>query len=124
MTRSAKINGFFGDGYHDFQLDIPRLEELQEKTDLGPEALFRRVSGADWRTEHLKEVIRLGLIGGGMSPEPAFKLVERYVVAGNLIACKPVANEILAAALLGAPDGDGKTNKKPPKSRGDQTQEV
>ncbi|MEM9965010.1 MAG: gene transfer agent family protein [Asticcacaulis sp.] len=124
MTRSAKVNVFFGDGKHDFQLDIPRLEELQEKVDLGPEALARAIASGNWRAEHLRETIRLGLIGAGMEPEAAFKLVERYAGAGYLSGCKSVAYEILMAAMAGAPDGDGKGGVKSRKRTGGQTPRV
>lgn len=38
-----------------------------------------RSFGGDWRVDDVRETIRLGLIGAGMTPTDAFILVSRYV---------------------------------------------
>lgn len=106
MSRSAKVRAVFGDGPHDFELPIEQLEELQEKTDAGPEHLFNRLAGDRWRVADVRETIRLGLIGGGMPPIKALQLVDRYCRAAWLLDAKPVARMVLGSALVGAPDED------------------
>ncbi len=41
-------------------------------------SLLRGIGG-DWRVEDVRETIRLGLIGAGMTPTDAFVAVSRYV---------------------------------------------
>lgn len=106
MSRSARFTGVFGDGKHDFLLDIGRLEELQEKCDAGPEAIWRRVVAGEWKVQDLRETIRLGLIGAGMDATKALILVERYANTGDLAGLKPLVQGIIGAALIGAPDED------------------
>ena len=57
---------FFGDGEKTFALPFPLIEELQRKTGIG--ALFHRVRTLAFDAADLSEIIRLGLIGGGMKP--------------------------------------------------------
>lgn len=109
MTRSAKIQGVFGDGIHDFRLRIGELEELQEKCDAGPEEIFTRLLSTSWRVADIRETLRLGLIGGGMAPTPALVMISRYASEGSLTEWRPLAANIIAASINGAPDED-----KPP----------
>ncbi|WP_312128090.1 gene transfer agent family protein [Brevundimonas sp.] len=108
MSRNALVEAPFGDGVHRFRLAIGQLEELQEKTDCGPEELWSRVSLGTWRVQDLIQTIRLGLIGGGMDAMSALALVGRYVDSGNLVSHKPLVQSILGAALVGAPDEDAR----------------
>lgn len=106
MSRSARYQAPFGDGVQTFVLDIGGLEELQEKTDCGPEEIYHRVSNGNWRIADLREPIRIGLIRGGMDPMRALALVSRYAAEGYLASIKPIVLGILAASLVGAPDED------------------
>jgi len=106
MSRSARYQAPFGDGVQTFVLDIGGLEELQEKTDCGPEEIYHRISNGNWRIADLREPIRIGLIRGGMDPMRALALVSRYAAEGYLASLKPIVLGILAASLVGAPDED------------------
>jgi hypothetical protein len=107
MSRSGKIRLVFGDGPHDFFLSIDGLEELQEKTGFGPEELYRRLGDGTWRSPRcIREPLRIGLVGGGMSSIDALVLVERYAGPGALIEVKTTAQAVIAASLIGAPDED------------------
>jgi hypothetical protein len=94
----------FGDGEHSFALPIGQLRELQDKTGRGPLALLRKIQSGEWFVDDLREVIRLGLIGGGSKAPDANKLVARYFDGGGHIEHYPLAVNILAAALT-APEG-------------------
>lgn len=113
MTRSAALNVLFGDGMHHFRLDIARLEELQDKTGVGPEMIFKRLLDGDWRVSDVRETIRCGLIGGGMKPIDAFKLVDRYAVEGWLQDAKEVALNVILAALVGTEDEEVREGNGP-----------
>ncbi|WKL57237.1 gene transfer agent family protein [Asticcacaulis sp. ZE23SCel15] len=106
MSRNAQIEAIFGDGPHTFRLGIKQLIELQEKTDCGPRLLLSRLQTGTWRIADLRETLRIGLIGGGMSPYDALSLVDRYAIEGWLIEAEAPAKLALMAALLGAPDED------------------
>jgi hypothetical protein len=106
MSRSARITAPFGDGTYTFRLDIGGLEELQEKTDAGPEQIYADIASGQWKVAHLRETIRIGLIRGGMEPVRALAMVARYAAEGYLADIKPLALNIIAAALVGAPDED------------------
>jgi hypothetical protein len=87
--------------------------------DFNSYALLRSVGG-DWRVEDVRETIRLGLIGAGMTPTDAFIAVSTYVDQVDkfpLIDNVGVAAAILHHALT-APEGEkvgkpkaGKTKK-------------
>ncbi|ALJ08232.1 gene transfer agent family protein [Brevundimonas sp. DS20] len=104
MSRSARITAPFGDDTYTFRLDIGGLEELQEKVDAGPEQIYADIASGQWRVAHLRETIRIGLVRGGMDPMRALALVSRYAAEGYLADLKPLALNIIAAALVGAPE--------------------
>lgn len=75
--------------------------------DFNSYSLLRSIGG-DWRVEDVRETIRLGLIGAGMSPTDAYIAVSTYVdqlrkypLAGNV----GVAAAVLLHALT-APEGE------------------
>jgi hypothetical protein len=104
LSRDGSISFVWGDGEHRFRLAIGQLRELQEKTNTGPAEVLRRVSSGLWRVDDVRETVRLGLIGGGMAPGEAYKLVQRYVDERPLRESVQPAQAILLAALVGAPD--------------------
>lgn len=106
MSRSAKVTLPFGDGAHDFALLIGQLEELQEKCDAGPEAVFNRIASGGWMVADVRETLRLGLVGAGMDAIKAAILVDRYAGAGSLAMWKDTAQRVILGALVGAPDED------------------
>lgn len=95
----------WADGRYTFALPLRQIEELQEKADCGPLALFQRMREGGWREGDIRETIRLGLIGGGTEPTAALRLVERYVYpARPLMEGLLPAQAILSAALWGVED--------------------
>jgi hypothetical protein len=110
MSRHGEIDLVWGDGEHSFRLAIGQLRELQEKCTLpgdtmvsGPEAILGRIQSGTWRVEDVREIIRLGLIGGGMEAKNAHRMVARYVdeYEQPLLRHKLAAVTILLAALTG-----------------------
>lgn len=51
----------------------------------------------------IREVIRVGLVGGGMAPAEASKLVKRHIDDRPLAEAVPLALAILQAIAYGAP---------------------
>ena len=118
MSRTARVQHHFGGGVHAFRLGLAELEELDELCGVGPGYLLGLVTAGqngNWKARQLREVIRLGLIGGGCTPIAAAKIVERYFdrtpLGDNLLIC--VA--ILGACVVGVEDDtpgelDGEAN--------------
>ena len=95
----ARHTMVFGDGEYPFRLAIAQLLELQELTKAGPLELYDRLRGRDWRVQDIREPIRLGLIGAGMAPADAVRLVQRYVEQRPLLDSVPIAAIIVMRAL-------------------------
>ena len=102
---------FFGDGEKTFALPFPMIKELERQTEVGIGALFHRVRSIAFNAADLSEIIRLGLIGGGMKPSEALTMVQTYVEARPLGESLPVAMGILSAMWLGTPDTQGETRQ-------------
>lgn len=92
---------FFGDGERAFTLTDPMIAELERLTGTGIGSLFLRLTRSDFRLNDLTEVIRLGLIGGGTSPEDAARLVETYGRHRPIAEVLPLALDILDARWNG-----------------------
>lgn len=111
----AALTRVWADGEHRFRLRIGELRELQAKTGVGPHALYQRLSLRQWLVDDLREIIRLGLIGGGMPPVEALGLVKRYVEERPLLESVEPALAILGVALLGPePEGDRRSGEEGP----------
>lgn len=69
----------WADGSYSFRLRHGEWIELQQKLDMGPLEMLQAFLTRKWRVGQSREVIRLGLIGGGTKPADALALVRRYV---------------------------------------------
>lgn len=103
-NRSSTITLPWADDDYTFRLAWGQLIELQEKTDCGPAYLLDQMWQNNWKVQHISEIIRLGLIGGGQTPSDALKLVRNYVESRPPIENLSVAQAILALSLHGAPE--------------------
>lgn len=102
--RDARLERDFGDGRHTFRLGWGEMVKLQEETDHGPLLIAENLASADAKPEWAATVIRLGLIGGGMEPATALKMVRSYVEPYPLQPSARLAAEIALAGWQGAPD--------------------
>jgi hypothetical protein len=104
MSRDASITFIWGEDDRTFRLGWGELEKLQEACDCGPYVLLNRLHSGSWRIEDIREVIRWGLIGGGMPHADAAKKIKLYVEglppAQNLEA----AQKIMRVGTFGASD--------------------
>lgn len=101
---SARIELEWADGKYEFRLGLKELRILQEKCNAGPLAVYRRLVDGTWRVDDVFETMRLGLMGAGMEPTKALKLVEQYAVERPLIENIPRAQAIIGVALVGPED--------------------
>ncbi len=114
MSRDGSFTDPWADGTYQFRLAWGELIMLQEACDAGPFIIAQWLGTGSWRVEHISHIIRLGLIGGGMEPVPALKLVEAYVEKRPPMENLDMAAKILGCGLYGADDEDvgGGTKKK------------
>ena len=119
MSRSGKLTTFFGDGEHVFRIGVGEAEELDEKFSAGLLHLQERAGVIHVPT--IREVLRIGLTGGGMDRQKAATLVNRHCRDGYFLECAQVALKVLDAAVKGVPDdmpgepeGEGQTTTPSP----------
>ena len=91
-------------GEHPFRLALAQLEGLQQKTDCGPEWLAMKLRSGQWTATEVFEVLRWGLIGGGMGDAAAKKAVADAFDRHAVGAFKVPALTVMMAALYGPPD--------------------
>jgi hypothetical protein len=104
-------------GSHDFRLPLGGLRAVQAVCKVGPHEVFNRIAGNVWLVDDLFEVIRQGLIGGGMSTGEASELVTTLFNQHPLLEFREIAKVVLLSALVGddEEDGTGKKKKGPAK---------
>lgn len=86
-----RVTIFFGDGDYEFALPLAQRFEVERlvgkrfaaiSPDMGLygalPSILTRIGQRLWFGDDLREVLRLGLIGGGMSPKDAKQLVDTY----------------------------------------------
>jgi hypothetical protein len=91
---------FFGDGEKTFALTPTLIRELERTTGHGIGALFTRISHRDYSFHDILETIRLGLIGGGTSPQEAANLVAVYST-NPLANTATIAISVLSVVMFG-----------------------
>lgn len=124
MARGADVILEWGPGEYQFRLLGAQIEALEAechnpatgKDGIGLGAIFQRVMDGGWYLRDLRNVIRHGLIGGGMGAVEANRLCRDYIDAMPVpISGMPpgpnstlaVAQSILVAAVIGVdPDGE------------------
>lgn len=88
------------------------LRLLQNKHDIGPLMFERAFRENLWKAEHVIDVIKYALIGGGMAEAEADKLVTDAITPGRLLRYVSLAHEIIIVTL-GPIDEEEDDGKKP-----------
>jgi hypothetical protein len=78
--------------------------DLEEKCKAGIAMILGRLGAGQWGLSDVRETIRLGLIGGGATPERAMSAIRNHVDENPLSSSVLLAYEIIAAVLVGVPD--------------------
>lgn len=126
MSRHGAVELDWADGTYTFRLSIEGMEELEARwsREAGRDvSLFTVVSllspqRRSARLEHIREVLRVGLIGGGMSPVDALAKVRLYIDQRPLDENRDIAYAVALAGLervhskeLETPPGEADTAK-------------
>ena len=104
MSRDGSITLAWAGGEHLFRLGWGELRSIQEACDAGPFVVLERLGNGSWKLEDISNPIRFGLIGGGVPPVEASKLVRLYVENFPPIQSCFVAHAVLQAGCIGAPE--------------------
>lgn len=101
---SAEVVLPFGDGEHLFALKWKQIEHLEKLCDASVSDIASRVIGMRPRLADIRNVILLGLEGGGMPPVQAKQMVERYLEGRPIAAIgdeeSPLAIAIKVASAM------------------------
>jgi len=98
----SEHRAFFGDGEKLFAFNTrPIITELEAKTGHGIGALFRRFRQSEYAFNEVIEILRLGLIGGGMDPQEADRHVSTYAIGRPVSELFAVADGVITALFFG-----------------------
>lgn len=119
MSRHGAVELDWADGTYTFRLSIAGIEELEAKWSREAErdvSLFTVVkllapTARAARLSHVREVLRVGLIGGGMLPVDAHAKVRLYIDQRPLDESRDTA---YAVALAGLQRVHSKDLEEPP----------
>lgn len=101
----ALIRAMFGDDEYPFRVGFPEAQEWEEKRDKSLMYTFTTsLQLRAMRLDDAREIIRIGLIGGGMTPVNALVLVKRYVEQRPIEENVELALSVMEAALFGSPE--------------------
>jgi Protein of unknown function (DUF3356). len=106
MSRDGSCEVVFNGQRTQFKLAWRELMKIQEACDAGPYVVLDRLVSGRWRLQDISEVIKWGLIGGGMSQAEALKLVESEVEGRPPLENLVIAQTVLGAGVVGAPEED------------------
>jgi hypothetical protein len=107
--RLTAVTFDWADGEYTFDLPLGPVRALQEKTGFGPAMLLYRIQSSQWKVDDYRETIFQGLIGGGMKPVDASKLVKVYVDERPAQESLLPAQAILSAFIVGCPSKKAET---------------
>ncbi|WP_347311364.1 gene transfer agent family protein [Defluviimonas sp. SAOS-178_SWC] len=117
MSHRVELN-WIG-GAHVFALGLGELRAVQDACDAGPMQVLNGLRGDHWRVDWPFAVLRHGLIGGGMPPGEARKLLSELSDSHPVARFLVTATLVLAAAIMGVEDdpvGEPTGELSPPES--------
>jgi Phage tail tube protein, GTA-gp10 len=102
MPIHAEIVREWADGTYNFRIGIGEIGEIEKLCDAGILRIAERVIAPDCKIQDYLVPIRVGLVGGGMDPVEARRLVERYALP--YVSNIGVAYDLLRVAAFGPED--------------------
>jgi hypothetical protein len=84
-------------GEHEFCLRIGELRAIEQRCDAGIAQILIRLMGSTFKIDDVWEVLRLGLMGGGMSEREAVKTIESCFPHANFFGLATTAAKVLIA---------------------------
>ena len=100
-SHTGTVSLVWENGEDQFCLRIGELLALEDKCSAAIMVVYDRVRTHTAYVNDIRETIRFGLIGGGMTPEKAMAAVKLHVDTKPLLEHLLLAHAILAAGLVG-----------------------
>lgn len=107
----GSVSIVWGGDERTFRLAIDQCLALEEKRGCGLRELWMRLGSDGWYVEDIRESIRLGLLGAGVEPKEARRLVDLHCSDGHLFKSVLAAFTIVSAAIA-APEGEQQVGKE------------
>ena len=136
MSADGGVTLIWGDGENKFRFAIGQFRELQERINqrrvaigaplVGPMTLLASLRANDAWPDDVRDVLRIGLIGGGMPLKEAARKLSLYFDNKPPFESMLTAYAALFAGLVGAPDPNAveeTVKKKTPTSSVQSTSE-
>lgn len=127
MSGDGSITIFWGDGENKFRLGIGEFRELQERTNrrrsemglpsIGPRTLGNEIRANDAWPDDVRDVLRIGLVGAGLTPADAHSKLVLYFDKRPPLESYLPAYSVLMAAFVGVPGDEIVSKKKTRKKR-------
>lgn len=122
MSADGSVSLVWGDGENKFRFAIGQFRELQEKVNqrrvaigaplVGPMSLLALLRANDAWPDDARDVLRIGLVGAGMSIQEAHLKLVRYFDNAPPIGNMLPAFTVLFAGLVGDPNDESDVKKK------------
>lgn len=122
MSADGSTTLFWGDGDNNFRIAIGEFRELQERINarrsavglpaIGPTTLANAIRGNDAWPDDVRDVLRVGLVGGGMAPSEVHRKLAQYFDRRPPAESYLVAFTVLVSAFLGVPGDEIDLKKK------------
>jgi Phage tail tube protein, GTA-gp10 len=120
MAVNGEVELTWGDGEHKFNIaKLKCILELEDKCGVGVAEIYQRISTGKWRYNDIRETLRLGLIGAGMTPDKASRLINRYCDDRPWTESLLTAQAVLVSAMVGVPGDDFEKKTKADRSTDD-----
>lgn len=122
MSADGSVTLFFGDEEKPFRIGIGEFRELQEKVNgrrvasglsaVGPTTLANLLRANDAWPDDVRDVLRIGLVGGGMKPVEAQRHLVTYFDGKPPVQFYLIAFTVLMAAFVGVAGDEIESKKK------------
>ena len=120
MAANGEVELTWGDGQHKFNVaKIKSALELEEKCGAGVAEIFQRIRDSHWHINDVRETLRIGLIGGGATPDEALRLINRYCDDRPWAESLQPAMVVLMAAMVGVPGDEVGKKQETERTRAD-----
>lgn len=104
-NRSQTIRDIpIGPDVYTLKFGVGEAEFIQERHDMGPQYALTVIGAGRWTVKLLVDVVYIGLVGGGLKPETARRIADRWVANRPWGEAAPLAQIILQAGVIGVPD--------------------
>lgn len=87
-------------GEHSFRLAVGEMRALEQRCDAGVVVILMRLLGQSWKIDDVVQVLRLGLIGGGMAEKEAQTTIDKALDTASLMALSVPAADVLRRFVM------------------------